>query len=526
VPGAQSTIQRHQTLSVTDDDLAEQAISQEIQGQERARLHKALVRHVAQWRSRSTPIDPRHISVSLYDFETKAFYVNKKELRGALEVGTPITGTSNAYRLTSGAIRYVPHDVRPAIPSLGSRSAQYVVTEDYASGPYRRLFTEDLSRFTATGGIQQATIYAPCQAQARVNQGVDLGYIYMGEWGEQNDAGPEGGLQYNYNNIPSTDTYDTFFTVPHLGYVSTSNNGGYHYHSVAGGSHIGQYKWNCAAVRDHGISMSWEFDGVFAADPPYDNTQHAEFWVHTVDYQTNDEDDLAVSVPYPGGYGTWPPPSVTAGTGTTYPCYHCVMKRMTSIGQPVTNLGSNDAFGPVKWSNASVNCDPLAGCQVNGGYPKTSPWLAPILAACSEYPSWSGISNGAAIPAGEGDCRTNTGDIVQVSYIDTANEIVYISLNGSTLNTQSWPFTPYSPSCSPDSYGYCVDSTQRNMTKVSCGRFFEVVGTIVYNIYSPAGGGDTAFTAYIDDDLSGTCTTQTSWDPEEPTTLYGDPNLP
>jgi hypothetical protein len=319
------------------------------------------------------------------------------------------------------------------------------------------------------------------------------------------------------------------------GFVATSQGTGYHYHPVGtnnSNEHIGQYNWTCGALQNDTISMSWEFTGVYAPDA-YDSGQHAEFWVETIDYRTGTVDDLAVSVPYPGNLGSnsWPPPSVTSGAGNVYPCYRCVMKRMTSIGQSVTNTTNGDYFGPVKWSNASVTCDPHPGCQINGTAPYSSPWLPPILGACSEYPSWSGVQNGAAVPLGTSDCTTNTSGVVQTLFSDYADEVVYISMNGSQLSTQSWPFASYAPKCTPDSYGYCLDSVTRNLTKQTCtllpGRAGSMMtGSVTDNIYSAADGFDSSFVDQISPDGEGGCGTEGTWDPGEPSAYYNDPNLP
>jgi len=153
------------------------------------------------------------------------------------------------------------------------------------------------------------------------------------------------------------------------------------------------------------------------------------------------------------------------------------------------------------------------------------------MAACSEFPSWSGVANGASVPTNMTDCRTNTTDVVQSIYTDPANEVVYISMNGSHLTTQSWPFTAYKPECTPDDYGYCLDSVSRNLTRQTCYtpdglRSAELLGTITNNVYSAADGADTSFTEYIYDDGSGSCMTEAAWSPGEPNVVYGDPNLP
>jgi len=84
------------------------------------------------------------------------------------------------------------------------------------------------------------------------------------------------------------------------------------------------------------------------------------------------------------------------------------------------------------------------------------------------------------------------------------------------------------PPCTPDSYGYCVQSHSSSMSWSYCtgpnGNVREYTGSIAYII--GGAGNNASYTMYTIDDGSGSCTTTFYWDPNEPSQDFGDPNLP
>jgi hypothetical protein len=85
-------------------------------------------------------------------------------------------------------------------------------------------------------------------------------------------------------------------------------------------------------------------------------------------------------------------------------------------------------------------------------------------------------------------------------------------------------------SCTRDSLGYCVVGTTGLLNGGRCLIAPRVVvnehlGTIVYHILTP-NGTIQDFTETVTDDGTGSCTTNESWSPGEPSVVFNDPHLP
>ena len=85
-------------------------------------------------------------------------------------------------------------------------------------------------------------------------------------------------------------------------------------------------------------------------------------------------------------------------------------------------------------------------------------------------------------------------------------------------------------SCTRDSLGYCVTSQTGLLNGGRCLIAPRVIvnehlGTVIYHILTP-NGTIQDFTETVTDDGTGSCTTNESWSPGEPSVVFHDPNLP
>jgi hypothetical protein len=91
------------------------------------------------------------------------------------------------------------------------------------------------------------------------------------------------------------------------------------------------------------------------------------------------------------------------------------------------------------------------------------------------------------------------------------------SSTGGQKKVQSIP-------CTPDSYGYCYVLTYHNTVKTTCAPHdFIFNSTNVYEVYD-ATTDLGSYTEYLTDNCFHD--PMISWDPNEPSVVYSDPNLP
>ncbi len=345
----------------------------------------------------------------------------------------------------------------------------------------------------------------PCPPDIIVRS-VDEGDMYFNAY-SSNSSGSvvDGGLTQNRNGNPNVVTpFIQLYTGPlYTGWTDEN------------------YSWACGTHL--GIMFGTSADGSFMmltiGVPEYDPTQYqlpptSTNWHH-------------------GAWNFFPTPDAMrsgaiSGTsqGIPSPCTGCYVARMFTIAESGGGL-HGDCYGAcVNPNNPTGRWD-----QVVGGN---------LISPCSQTPNVSTtctieyLSSGSWMQ-GSWDSVDQL-DVGYVVWYRPNDQNALLGLNDgfttgksqvSLPNAFLFPLPPAPPpSCTPDSYGYCVQTITRNTTVLNCldssgALVKELVGSITYGINDGA-----SYTDYFADDGSGSCSTIEWWDPGEPSQVYRDPNLP
>lgn len=128
---------------------------------------------------------------------------------------------------------------------------------------------------------------------------------------------------------------------------------------------------------------------------------------------------------------------------------------------------------------------------------------------------------------GSNSMDTNTGIALAVDIVQSPRTPSSYNFGGSPVPT---PSPEPTPACAPDSYGYCLVSSNDGTYTDYCydansNLTSRTMGSATYVVQLPDYSQATSTHSWIDE-RDGNCDTYDRWDPGEPQYMYGDPGLP
>jgi hypothetical protein len=214
-------------------------------------------------------------------------------------------------------------------------------------------------------------------------------------------------------------------------------------------------------------------------------------------------------------------------------CTSCMTKRMVSISQPYDRFSDSSCFQgcfgriSMRWDQVVMgqliqpcNQNPNVSATCTIQFFTDNRWYGGI----QQYPD-----HGAGIFYADTDVHNGyEGLNLDPRYSNSSYSDLPADGSFGTL-------PPAPPDCTVDSYGYCAENSGNSTDgTISCWdgishwHNFPATMTTSYSVYGSSGYIETATETTTNyDGGDGACpSTDTSWDPQEPSQQFGDPNLP
>jgi len=381
---------------------------------ERSEVSKILNNLPPRYLSRYAKRDYKSQGLIIVDGVTGKIHYNRPDLANSFRKAA--TGELHLPRTTN------PYSARKGGLHRGAES--YTPGGDPGTGPYRRLYSNQLPAIPATDSTNAGSYYemdglvsVNCAAGNFVHpNGIkEAGFSYVGGWSPTAQGGGsslDAGLQYNYQIGPnSQDDYSPFINIAGIGYVAGAGSGAHLACQSGLASYqfalIPTFKSTCDPSTQIGDPNcpTYAFNLEFAPDP---NNRFA----NNVGVMYISDDATQ------GGWGSvvrWDnqPDEYVESVS----CGGCVFKRMTTIAQsdPANpppadqeNLQSGSSFTS-SWSGTFISCWANQSCSDPYNY-GVVPWDASITGGCTEYPYWTG----SFIP-GQDECTATPSSVTGVS---------------------------------------------------------------------------------------------------------------
>lgn len=436
-------------------------------------MRSAMDQLPASMKEKFLPIDPTHVSISVYDGATGEMHFNRPELAGNLhlEPSHPLPGDDYPFALggsKDGSTGAIPE----MVSSCGSSPAPGCIS---GAGPYRRIFTPRVAaEVDCPSGVRRpcgpgdgtnsgywisGTVSTGCKAGSFKAKG-DIGFVYLGGYSTSPDetgGTVDAGLQYNYEDdpsLPGLDNYEMFIGIRNeakLVYTSTNPPGEPKPDFIAcGGATSMEFRvtaWELSldtragsgCVSSKTVNNPWQLKGcgTFAFI--------LERGVGGIGEQYNYQVIvwIAPSISY-GGWGKL----ATSNQGTArnpqinywpqVPCGGCIFKWATAIAQEQENLTDGSLYSAT-WSNRAIApwaTDPGDLQNPTNGDPVP---MTANLTLCSEYPLWRGTYGEETAKA---DCSDTPKNITgNEGDVKVANYTVEGELDSITLTDKGLPST-------------------------------------------------------------------------------------
>jgi hypothetical protein len=421
--------------------------------------------------------------------------------------------------VTRGWVTDKPRPVTPTITQSIARSPRVHYVDSCSpkdpytgSGPYYRM----VSKCGFAGGLGVVNI--PCNSSYMPSG--DSGYVYfeLANGARSDSYLIEGGLNYNSDYYNTSDPQHTgivpYFRSTFGQQYTNLNETGFH------------YSCTLPFMIAHGMvnapASTSKYTYTYTAQLGPDFNPFA-FWQGTkyLDFQH----------PFWAFYGTptsLDHPSVDAANVPT-PCSTCSISRVTSIAQPIDRndgayFGTTNSGSQIHWAQVEFG-EWLTGCQENG-----SGWCYFSASRNSQRyyggeESWSPFALLRVIgPTQSGFGPWETYDGITTYSSLYANSDVQAGGDFSSVTT---------PSCTADSYGYCIAWDSGYTDNGDYGsdawgnrcQYWTPLSSESWYIETPTEVLQQVSHSVVDDGTQ-SCSSIDQWTPYEPSVEFGDPNLP